>query len=288
MILHGGYMINIINACTDLGVMLDGANLGPLILTNELDINKDTINKENISKSRDKLDLKKNLPEVNKFTSQVFNKTLEILNNNDFPLLIGGDHSSAIGSALASNDYYSNIGIIWIDAHGDYNTFETTHTGNLHGLPLAAITGYKCDSLTNFITDNYINPKNCVIVGARSIDPWEIGNLEDAGVTIFTTDDIHEKGVQTIMNEAFKIALNNTNGTHVSYDIDVIDPILAPGVSVPEINGINENEAYEIMDYLVSRKQDIKSMDLVEYNPTRDINNKTKTIALNLINKFIK
>ena len=90
------------------------------------------------------------------------------------------------------------------------------------------------------------------------------------------------------MNEAFKIALNNTNGTHVSYDIDVIDPILAPGVSVPEINGINENEAYEIMDYLVSRKQDIKSMDLVEYNPTRDINNKTKTIALNLINKFIK
>ena len=186
-------MINIINACTDLGVIIDGANLGPNRLTDDLDIKKDTINKEQITKSKDKNDLKKNLNEVNSFTKKVFDKTLEILENNNFPLLIGGDHSSAIGSALASQKHFDNIGIIWIDAHGDYNTFETTHTGNLHGLPLAAITGYKCNLLTNFITDNYINPKNCVIVGARSIDPWEIGNLRDAGVTIYTTEDIHEK-----------------------------------------------------------------------------------------------
>lgn len=288
MILHGGNMINIINACTDLGVMLDGANLGPEILTDNLTIKKDTIYKENIVKSRDKNDLKKNLNEVNNFTKKVYDKTLSILGNNDFPLLIGGDHSSVIGSALASENFYNNIGIIWIDAHGDYNTFETTHTGNLHGLPLAAITGYKCDLLTNFITDKHINPKNCVIVGARSIDPWEIGNLTDAGVTIFTTQNVQNRGTKEVMDEAFKIALNNTVGTHVSYDLDVIDPIIAPGVSVPEINGINENEAYEIMDYLVNRKNDIKSMDLVEYNPTRDINNKTYTIAKELINKFIK
>lgn len=287
MILHGGSMINIINACTDLGVHVDGANLGPELLTNELNIKKDTINKENIIKSTDKLDLKKNLSEVNKFTSQIYNKTLEILKNGDFPLLIGGDHSSAIGSALASRKC-NNIGVIWIDAHGDYNTFGTTRTGNLHGLPLAAITGYKCDLLTNFITNEFINPKNTVIVGARSIDPWEIGNLKDAGVTIFTTQDIHEKGSQTIMDEAFKIALNNTDGTHISYDLDVIDPMIAPGVSVPEVNGISLSEANEIMDYLINRKLDIKSMDIVEFNPTRDIDNKTKTIALELINKFIK
>lgn len=287
MILHGGSMINIINACTDLGVHVDGANLGPELLTKELNIKKDTINKENIVKSTDKQDLKKNLSEVNKFTSQIYNKTLEILKNGDFPLLIGGDHSSAIGSALASRKC-NNIGVIWIDAHGDYNTFETTRTGNLHGLPLAAITGYKCDLLTNFITNEFINPKNTVIVGARSIDPWEIGNLEDAGVTIFTTQDIHEKGSQTIMDEAFKIALNNTDGTHISYDLDVIDPMIAPGVSVPEVNGITLSEANEIMDYLVNRKQDIKSMDIVEFNPTKDLDDKTKTIALELINKFIK
>ena len=90
------------------------------------------------------------------------------------------------------------------------------------------------------------------------------------------------------MDEAFKIALNNTTGTHISYDIDVIDPIIAPGVSIPEINGINEIEAYEIMDYLMNRKTDIKSMDLVEFNPTRDIDNKTYIIASNLLNKIIK
>jgi arginase len=90
------------------------------------------------------------------------------------------------------------------------------------------------------------------------------------------------------MDKAFEIALNNTLGTHISYDIDVIDPVIAPGVSVPEINGINLNEANEIMDYLVSRKPDIKSMDIVEFNPTRDILDKTKEIASNLLNKFIK
>ena len=281
-------MITIINANTDLGVHVDGANLGPDKLTKQLTNKKYNINKDEIVKSKNKNDLKKNLKSVNNFTKQVFNQTLDILNNNEFPLLIGGDHSAVIGSALASQKYHNNIGIIWIDAHGDYNTFLSTHTGNLHGLPLAAITGYKCDELTNFITDNYINPKNCVIVGARSIDPWEIDNIKEAGVTVFTTQDIHKKGVKWIMNEAFNIALNNTYGLHISYDLDVIDPLLAPGVSVPEKNGINLDEANMIMDFLASRKSNIKSMDIVEFNPTKDIDNKTLDIAINLINKFIK
>ena len=281
-------MITIINANTDLGVHVDGANLGPKLLTKGIKNKIINVDKKNIIKSKDKNDLKKNLNEVNNFTKEIFDKTLNILNSDDFPLLIGGDHSAVIGSALASQKYHNNIGIIWIDAHGDYNTFETTHSGNLHGLPLAAITGYKCNELTSFITNNFINPKNCVIVGARSIDPWEIGNLHDAGVTIFTTYDIHNKGCKNVMDEAFKIALNNTNGVHISYDIDVIDPIIAPGVSVPEKDGINLEEANDIMDYLVSRKNNIKSMDLVEFNPAKDINNKTYNITFNLLDKFIK
>ena len=281
-------MITIINANTDLGVHVDGADLGPKVLSDVLNNVKYDVNKDNIIKSKDKLDLKKNFDAVNNFTKKIFAKELEILENNDFPLMIGGDHSAAIGSALASQKHYQNIGIIWIDAHGDYNTFETTRSGNLHGLPLAAITGYNCDDLTSFITHNHINPRNCVIVGARSIDPWEIGNINDAKVTVFTTDDIHKMGVKKIMDKAFDIALNETCGVHISYDIDVIDPILAPGVSVPEINGINLDEAYKIMDYLASRKRDIKSMDLVEFNPTRDIDNKTRDIAITLLNKYIK
>ena len=281
-------MINIINANTDLGVHIDGANLGPNKLTKTSNAIKYNIDKDNVIKSKDKNDLKKNLVAVNNFTKKIFNKELEILKEGNFPLLVGGDHSSVIGSALASRKYHGNIGIIWIDAHGDYNTFKTTHTGNIHGLPLAAITGYDCKELTNFITNEYINPKNAVIVGARSIDPWEIGNIRNAGVTVFTTQDIKENGVQNVMDEAFKIALNNTQGTHISYDIDVIDPIIAPGVSVPEINGINDNEAYEIMNYLISRKRDIKSMDLVEFNPTRDINNKTYKIAKKILEEILK
>ena len=281
-------MINIINANTDLGVHIDGANLGPNMLTETSNAIKYNIDKDSIIKSKDKNDLKKNLVAVNNFTKKVFNKELEILKEGNFPLLVGGDHSSVIGSALASRKYHGNIGIIWIDAHGDYNTFKTTHTGNIHGLPLAAITGYDCKDLTNFITNEYINPKNTVIVGARSIDPWEIGNIRNAGVTIFTTQDIKKHGVKKVMDEAFRIALNNTNGTHISYDIDVIDPLVAPGVSVPEINGINENEAYEIMNYLVSRKNNIKSMDLVEFNPTRDIDNKTYKIAKKILEEILK
>ena len=257
-------MITIINANTDLGVHVDGANLGPKLLTKGIKNKIINVDKKNIIKSKDKNDLKKNLNEVNNFTKEIFDKTLNILNSDDFPLLIGGDHSAVIGSALASQKYHNNIGIIWIDAHGDYNTFETTHSGNLHGLPLAAITGYKCNELTTLLNGF-----------ANSLE----GNLHDAGVTIFTTYDIHNKGCKNVMDEAFKIALNNTNGVHISYDIDVIDPIIAPGVSVPEKDGINLEEANDIMDYLVSRKNNIKSMDLVEFNPAKDINNKTYNIT---------
>jgi len=279
--------IEIISACTDLGVHVDGANLGPKELTKNLNLKNFIIEKENITKSKDKENLRKNEKYINIFTKKVFDTTTNILNNNNFPLLIGGDHSCVIGSAIASNNYNDGIGMIWVDAHGDYNTFETTKSGNIHGLPFAAITGYKCKDLTDFITNSYIDPKKCVVVGARSIDPWEIGNMIDAGVTIFTTEDVKNEGASTIMKKAIEIASNNTNGVHISFDLDVIDPIIAPGVSVPEVDGITDNDAYEIMDVIIDNKNVIKSMDLVELNPTLDKENKTKIIALNLLNKFI-
>lgn len=276
--------INFISACSDLGVHICGSEKGPLELTKNFDIKNYIIQKENIEKSFDPNDLRKNEKYINNITKKIFDKATDILNNNKTPLLIGGDHSCVIGSALASQKYHNNIGIIWIDAHGDYNTFETTKSGNIHGLPLAAITGYKCRELTNFITDNYINPKNCVVVGARSIDPWEIGNMLDAGVTIFTTEDIKNKGASNIMKKAIDIASNNTNGIHISLDLDVIDPEFAPGVSVPEDNGISDIETYQIVDEILNNKDIVKSIDLVELNPTKDINNKTKDIALNILN----
>ena len=278
--------INFISACSDLGVHVCGSEKGPLELTSSFNIKNYIIKKETTEKSLNPSDLRKNEEYVNKFTKKVFDTTTEILNNNNTPLLIGGDHSTVIGSALASQKYNNNIGIIWVDAHGDYNTFQTTKSGNLHGLPLAAITGYKCEELTNFITNNFINPENCVVVGARSIDPWEIGNMIDAKVTIFTTEDVKKEGPASIMKKAIEIASNNTNGIHVSLDLDVIDPNIAPGVSIPEDNGISDTDMYEIVDEMLKHNDIVKSIDLVELNPELDINNKTKDIALNILKKI--
>jgi len=283
--------INIIMGQSDLGTHVCGSELGPSRIIKQIDskkINKIyTINKKEVNKSLDRLDLAKNLVEVNEVTKGVFDSVCETIKDNCFPITLGGDHSVVVGSILASNKY-NDIGVIWIDAHGDYNTFETTITGNLHGLPLAAVSGYKCDKLTSFINSRFVNPKNCVIVGARSIDPLELVNIKDSGVTIFTMDDIKANGIHNIMKKAISIANNNTNGIHISYDLDVIDPKFAPGVSIPEINGISYEESIEIMDEIVKNINLIKSFDLVELNPLRDIDNKTLDIACILLNNFIK
>lgn len=280
--------INFISACSDLGVHVCGSEKGSLILTENFDIKNYIIKKENIVKSSDPNDLRKNEKYINIFTKKVFDTASEILNNNKTPLLIGGDHSTVIGSALASQKYHKNIGIIWVDAHTDYNTFETTITGNIHGLPLAAINGL-CEDLTNFITTNHINPKNTIVVGYRSKEinaDEEMNNIKMTGVTVFTTEDVKKYGPDVIMKKAIEIASNNTNGIHVSLDLDVIDPNIAPGVSIPEIDGISDNDMYLIVDEMLKHKDLVKSIDLVEFNHDLDIDNKTKEIALNILKKI--
>ncbi len=282
--------ISLIEANQDLGVRVDGAHLGPPILAKHFqdsDINIYSVNKENVEKERDRKNRKKNLKYVNKFDEELYNLMLDIKEKEEFPIVLGGDHTVAIPSALASIKKEENLGIIWIDAHGDYNTFETTITGNLHGLPLAANNGL-CHDLTKFHHGNYYRHQNTVIVGGRDIDDWEMPNLVRDNIKIFTTDDIHRYGVKKIMEEAFKIASSGTNGVHVSYDLDVIDPILAPGVSVPAISGISTDEAYQITDELIKHKKLIKSLDLVEFNPLYDVDQKTEKIALNILKKVIE
>ncbi len=283
--------IDIINACTDLGVSVEGAALGPDKLTENL-VNKKINNIYKIyadeqNKEKEKDNKKKNLKKINEFNTKVYDVVLNTIDKGNFPITLGGDHSLVIASALASINRNKNLGIIWIDAHGDFNTFDTTITGNIHGLPLAAITGYEKKELVDFHNGIHYSYKNTVIVGGRDIDPLEIENIKDAGVTLFSTDDIHEKGMDTIMEEAIKIAGDGTNGIHISYDLDVIDPLIAPGVSVPAKDGINLKEALIAADKIIEHKDKIKSLDLVEYNPLRDIEDKTKNIADKLLNEFI-
>lgn len=285
--------INIIGACSDLGVHINGAKHGPEILENNID--KSNINNiiniysNNVEKELDKTNLKKNLSEINIFNSKLYNETLNTLNNDFFPLVLGGDHSIAIGSALASIKKYINLGIIWFDAHGDFNTFGTTTSGNIHGLPFAALCNYEKKDLCSFHDGSFFNPQNAVLVGGRDIDiPGEIDNLKKAGVTIFTTEDIKLYGPECIYKKAFEIASKNTNGIHVSFDIDVIDPNIAPGVSVPAVEGITLEDANCFVDYIIKNKSFIRSMDLVEFNPEKDLDKKTEQIAIKIINKLTK
>ena len=283
----------IFGAGTDLGVNIDGASLGPVQLMNDLKVfykgesmmfeqDKDIIKSRNLS------DRRKNEYEIEKFNTNLYKNMVDKIKEEYFPIMIGGDHSAAIASALASAKVNIDVGIIWIDAHTDYNTFETTVTGNIHGLPLAAINGYKNSELRYYHNGKVIQPSRTVIIGARSIDEAEKDNVKYSGVTVFTTQDIKEKGIEAIMDEAFKIAGYKTKGIHISYDLDIIDPDVAPGVSVPEFDGINEEEAMQINEYIINHMQSVLSYDLVEFNPLRDVDRKTEQIALNLLAQVIR
>lgn len=289
--------IDIVAACSDMGVHINGSNLAPEILINNINVsNKNKIkNIKKIFKNNyytKELEIenkKKNIKAVNEFNSKLYYEILNTVNNDYFPLTLGGDHSIAIASTLASIKKHNNLGIIWFDAHGDFNTFKTTTSGNIHGLPFAALTNFEKTLLTDFHNGNYYNPKNAVLVGASDIDiPYELENLKKAGVTIFTAEDIKTTGTDIIYKKAFEIASKGTNGIHISYDIDVIDPSKAPGVSIPTKNGINLEDAYIFVDYIIKNKEKIKSLDLVEFNPLTDIDKKTERIASHILNTLIE
>lgn len=274
----------IINANCDLGITVCGSEEGPRDLTKDLkNLNIINIDKSDVLKETEKDNLSKNFNAVNEFNEKLYN---EIIKHDEFVITIGGDHSISIASALASVKKNPGIGIIWIDAHPDYNTFETTITGNIHGLPLASIAGQNGNKLTYFHNSEYISDSKTVIVGARSIDEGEQKNIDKTESLVFTTNDVFNLGVKKTMQQAFERAGKN-NKVHISFDVDVIDPILAPGVSVPEIDGINYEQAEEIFDFLIANKEKIASLDIVEYNPIRDKNEITYKFIKKLLKRIV-
>lgn len=287
--------VTLINAKTDLGVTVDGSNLGaPAISKHFVKDNRVQkiidIEKPRVKKEKGKENLAKNLDAVNAFNQELYQAVAKVKEEGTFPITLGGDHSLAIGSALGSIKSEQSLGIIWIDAHLDYNTFETTITGNLHGLPLAAIDGLN-EKLSPYHNGIYYNPKNTVVVGYRSEEEnkeIEINITKKMGVTVFSTEDIRKMGIKEVIRKAVEIASSNTNGIHISYDLDVIDPEVAPGVSVKEENGINQEEAMNILKEVLQYKEKIVSFDVVELNPLNDIDHKTEKIAKNIVEEIIK
>ena len=202
------------------------------------------------------------------------------------PLVLGGDHSLAAGSVAASADYVRRVtsyplGLIWVDAHGDMNTPQTTNTGNVHGMPLAALLGQEPNELASIGSSPSVSPAQTVLVGIRNLDEQEKGKIRASGVHVFTMKDIDREGIATIAERALALASKGTGGIHVSFDLDACDPMYAPGVGTPVRGGLDYREAHMVME-LVADSQRLVALDLVEVNPTLDIRNTTAEFATEL------
>ena len=269
----------IFNANTDLGVNKKGTALGPKIISEKM--NLEVVNIDYTLLPEKDIKNKININSINHLNEKIYN---EILKTKDFSILLGGDHSTSIASALASIKKEEKLGIIWIDAHGDYNDFNTTITGNIHGVPLATVCGSNGKELSYFHNGNYYNPKNVVIFGARDLDKKEKEKLEKDNVNVFYYDDI-KNNIENSLKDAFKLALDGNDKIHISFDLDSINPILAPGVTVPVKDGFNLEDVEIIINFIKDNISKVNSFDLVEYNPLFDKDEKTLEIATDILKK---
>jgi arginase len=209
------------------------------------------------------------------------------LDDGCLPVVLGGDHSVAIGSTAGLGAHLKKrdgrMGLIWFDAHGDMNTPETTPSGNIHGMALAIAIGLGDADLTGIAGFRpKVDPSNAVIVGPRSIDPGEKRNIQHAGVSVFTMREIDELGMRAVMEKALAIALDGAIGLHVSFDLDCIDPSYAPGTGTTVPGGITYREAHLAME-MVHDAGKLLAFDLMEVNPVLDEHNQTANLAVELL-----
>lgn len=198
-----------------------------------------------------------------------------------FPLTIGGDHSLSLG-AVRGATRRNNLGVIWIDAHGDFNTHETTPSGNIHGMPLAALCGYGDARLTQpGKRTQCVNPCNVVVIGARDLDAQERELLRASGVNVFATEQLDRVGMYAAMSRAVDLATRGTDGIYLSLDLDALDPLYAPGVGTPVPGGLTYREAHLACE-LVAESGMLAAMDVVEVNPILDERNRTGMLAVEL------
>src|SRR5215471_13040807 len=209
------------------------------------------------------------------------------LNEGFLPVVLGGDHSIAVGVAAGVADFYrmqkKEIGYIWLDAHGDMNTPESSPSGNIHGMPLAAIMGYGAPELVDLLGFKpKAEPGNIVIVGARDLDAQERKIVKKSGVHVFTMRDIDERGMREVMSDALKYAMDDTAGVGVSLDMDFVDPADAPGVGTPVRGGVTYREAHLAME-MIADSEAMLSMEVVEINPILDEHNRTALLGVELV-----
>ncbi|WP_078414845.1 arginase [Priestia abyssalis] len=228
----------------------------------------------------------KNLKAVADATEKLSQKVDEIVRLNQFPLVLGGDHSVAIGTLAGAAKHSDSLGVIWYDAHGDLNTAETSPSGNIHGMPLAVSLGIGHPALTNI--GGYtpkVKPENIVIIGARSLDEGEKELIKEKGIKVYTMHEIDRLGMTKVMEETIAYLKERTDSVHLSLDLDGLDPDDAPGVGTPVVGGISYRESHLAMEMLFEANI-ITSAEFVEINPILDERNKTASVAVALMSSL--
>jgi arginase len=221
------------------------------------------------------------LPAILGSCSQIARSVAAIAEEGRMPLVFGGDHSIAMGTLAGLKHVFDDGGVLWVDAHGDLNRPETSPSGNVHGMPLAAALGACGFSLDGFAGPPWVDPKRVALVGIRSLDPGEKKLVQEKGLRVFTMADIDRRGMAEIMREAIEV-VRGPGFVHLSLDLDVCDPEIAPGVGTPVRGGLSYREAHLAME-LIAEAEILRSLEVVEVNPILDHADETGLLAVELI-----
>mgnify|MGYP001284948692 CR=1 FL=1 len=225
----------------------------------------------------------KYLPTLKEVNEQLAEKVRKVMSKGDFPLILGGDHSLSIGTIAGVAKHVQKLGVIWFDAHADMNTAETSPSGNIHGMSLAVALGVgHRDLVTIGGFSPKIEPENTVIVGARSLDAGEQALIQQLGVHVFTMHEVDRLGMAAVMEKTLEIVTKHTDGVHLSFDLDGLDPKDAPGVGTPVQGGVTYREGHLAME-LLAEENCLVSAEFVEVNPILDVANQTAKVAVQLI-----
>ncbi|MTD31233.1 arginase [Planomicrobium sp. YIM 101495] len=231
----------------------------------------------------------RNLEVITDAMEELGARVQQVAEAGKFPLVLGGDHSIAIGTLAGISPQYENLGVIWYDAHADMNTSETSPSGNIHGMPLAASFGHGHEKLTHIRGFSpKVKPENIVIIGARSVDPGERELIRERGIRVYSMHEIDKLGMNAVIEDALRYLKEErgTDGIHLSLDLDGIDPMYTPGVGTPVPGGISYRESHLAMEMLYDAGV-ITSAEFVEVNPILDEKNKTADVAVALIGSLL-
>lgn len=290
--------IEIFGVPSDLGANIQGALMGPPAirisgLKKQIEaIGYDVLDRGNLEVPvRDALGPKARdtfyLEALTVLCQDLCQKTKDSMAAGHLPLVLGGDHSLAIGSISGISSWYASegkkTGLIWVDAHADINTPESSDSGNIHGMPLATLLGRGHKALTDIgFAGAKVRPENVALLAIRNIDSIEKELLRKSGISFFTMRDIDEQGMYPVMQQALAVATRGTDAIHLSFDLDGIDPRHAPGVSTPVVGGLNFREAHLLLEMLAETGR-LGSMEFVELNPYTDHDAQTSKLTVDLI-----